>query len=172
MNRLFGFIFKLTLWLLLTADTGLTNVAVGVGLALLLPHQSTVYQSATSSDASNANSHKPQSDSFREWISVGRKLLIAIPTAYIEAVEMIFRPHSQETVGQVRSKPRRPPALVFLDVFLITYTPKTIVIRHDTDNFYEVHYVQPPQTNRGQIGSSDRPSNAASNTPSNTQEQL
>ncbi|MEM8503912.1 MAG: Na+/H+ antiporter subunit E [Cyanobacteria bacterium P01_D01_bin.1] len=150
MNKLFGFIFKLTLWLLLTADTGLTNVAVGVALALLLPHQSTV-----SSDASK----RPQSNSIREWTSVGRKLLIAIPTAYIEAVEMIFRPHSEETVGQIRSKPRRPPALVFLDVFLITYTPKTIVIRHDTDNFYEVHYVQPRRAGMRQLERSDRPQN-------------
>ena len=132
MNRLFGFIFKLTLWLLLTADTGPTNVTIGVAIALLLPHQS----------AKLSDSSRPQSNSLREWTSVGRKLLIAIPTAYIEAVEMIFRPHQHETVGQIRSKPRRPPALVFLDVFLITYTPKTIVIRHDEDNFYEVHYVE------------------------------
>ncbi len=125
MNRLFGFIFKLTVWLLLTADTGLTNVAIGIAIALLLPHQST---------ADSETAHRPQSNSLREWTSVGRKLLIAIPTAYIEAVEMIFRPHSEECIGQVRSKPRRPPALIFLDVFLITYTPKTIVIHHDTDN--------------------------------------
>ncbi|WP_038016385.1 Na+/H+ antiporter subunit E [Synechococcus sp. PCC 7335] len=138
MNRLFGFIFKLTLWLLLTADTGPTNVIIGIALAALLPHQR-----VRSSDAS-----RPRSDSLREWLSVGRKLIIAIPTAYIEAVEMIFRPHSHETVGPIRSKPRRPPALVFLDVFLITYTPKTIVIRHDENNFYEVHYVEPPRQNR------------------------
>lgn len=135
MNRLFGFIFKLTLWLLLTADTGLTNVTIGVVIALLLPHQS-VKQSP------GALRPRPVSGGLREWTSVGRKLLIAIPTAYIEAVEMIFRPHSYECVGEIRSKPRRPPALVFLDVFLITFTPKTIVIRHDEDNFYEVHYVQ------------------------------
>ena len=135
MNRLFGFIFKLTLWLLLTSDTSGLNIAIGVAIALLLPHQDAKLspESPTS---------RPESNSLREWTSVCRKLLIAIPTAYIEAVEMIFRPHSHEAIANVRSKPRRPPALVFLDVFLITFTPKTIVIRHDSNNFYEVHYVQ------------------------------
>ncbi len=160
MNRLFGFIFKLTVWLLLTADTGLTNVAIGIAIALLLPHQST---------ADSETAHRPQSNSLREWTSVGRKLLIAIPTAYIEAVEMIFRPHSEECIGQVRSKPRRPPALIFLDVFLITYTPKTIVIHHDTDNFYEVHYVQRSTRRLAPAGSSQGGPVAS---PQNPQEQL
>ncbi|MGB3786502.1 MAG: Na+/H+ antiporter subunit E [Phormidesmis sp.] len=138
MNRLFGFIFKLTLWLLLTADTSGLNIAIGVAIALLLPHQKAIL-------SPDSRSSRPESNSLREWTSIFQKLLIAIPTAYIEAVEMIFRPHSQEAIANVRSKPRRPPALVFLDVFLITFTPKTIVIRHDANNFYEVHYVQRPQ---------------------------
>jgi len=42
-----------------------------------------------------------------------------------------------------RVRPRRTPGLVFLDIFIITFTPKTIVVKHHEEGGYEVHRLQP-----------------------------
>ncbi len=67
---------------------------------------------------------------------------MAIPQAYIEAFEIILRPHTQEEVTLERVKPGRTPGLIFLDIFLITFTPKTIVLKYQEDGWYEVHRVR------------------------------
>jgi len=69
------------------------------------------------------------------------KVLKAIPQAYIEAVEMLLRPHAEEELVRQQVPPRRSPSLIFLDIFLITFTPKTIVLKHDPEGWYEVHHV-------------------------------
>jgi multicomponent Na+:H+ antiporter subunit E len=73
------------------------------------------------------------------------KILLAIPQAYMEAFEMLFRPHNYEEVVMERVSSRRSPRLVFLDVFLITFTPKTIVLKYHEEGWYEVHQVSRKQ---------------------------
>ena len=68
---------------------------------------------------------------------------MAIPQAYIEALEIMIRPHTREDVTLERVKPQRTPGLIFLDIFLITFTPKTIVLKYREDGWYEVHRVLP-----------------------------
>jgi len=41
-----------------------------------------------------------------------------------------------------RVKPNRTPGLIFLDIFLITVTPKAIVLKYHEDGWYEVHRVR------------------------------
>ena len=41
-----------------------------------------------------------------------------------------------------RVRPQRTPGLIFLDIFLITFTPKTIVVKCHEDGWYEVHRVK------------------------------
>jgi len=67
---------------------------------------------------------------------------VAIPKAYFEAFEMILRPHRHEDITPEPSKPRRTPGLLFLDIFLITFTPKTIVVKHHEEGWNEVHWVR------------------------------
>ncbi|MDX2230280.1 MAG: cation:proton antiporter [Leptolyngbyaceae cyanobacterium bins.349] len=116
-------ILRLTLWFLLTANFSLTNIIIGIGIALLLPRQAT------------------SAESWQEWLRMLWKVLLAIPQAYMEAVELLFRPHVQEEVVMEQVPPWRSPGLIFLDIFLITFTPKTIVLNHHEDGFYEVHQV-------------------------------
>lgn len=123
-------LLRLTIWFLLTADASLTNIAIGVGVSLLLPRQYT------------------SPSVLKDWLRVLGEVLVAIPKAYSEAIEMMVRPHSQEAMTMERVKPNRTPGLIFLDIFLITFTPKTIVLKYHEDGWYEVHWVRRKRVRR------------------------
>ncbi len=114
----------LMIWFLLTADLSAANILIGVIIAILMPGK------------------RFDGAQIKDWLHVFWEILIAIPQAYFEAFEMIFRPHLYETVTMERVKPNRTPGLIFLDIFLITFTPKTIVLHYHKDGWYEVHRVQ------------------------------
>ncbi|NEQ38556.1 MAG: cation:proton antiporter [Okeania sp. SIO3I5] len=120
----FNIILRLTIWFLLTADLSPANVIIGVSIALLLP------RSKTSLGA------------LKDWLRVLWKILVAIPQAYIEAIQIMLRPHNEEVLVCPSVKPQRTPGLIFLDIFLITFTPKTIVLRYHEGGWYEVHEVR------------------------------
>jgi multicomponent Na+:H+ antiporter subunit E len=117
-------ILRLTIWFLLTADFSLANIAIGIVIALLLPRSYT----------------PPQP--LREWLRMFGKIFRAIPIAYLEAFELLFRPHRHEDVVMEKVPKDRSPLLIFLDVFLIAFTPKTIVVKYHEEGFYEVHRVR------------------------------
>ncbi|NEP15781.1 MAG: cation:proton antiporter [Leptolyngbya sp. SIO4C1] len=117
-------ILRLAIWFLLTADLSLANVAIGVSIALLLPHR-----------ASSA--------ALRDWLRSLGEILVAIPQAYLEAIQLILQPHTEEVITTEQVKPRRTPGLIFLDIFLITFTPKTIVLKYHENGWYEVHRIRP-----------------------------
>lgn len=116
-------ILRLTIWLLLTNDFGLLNLAIGLAIALLLPRSQTT------------------PEKIKDWLQVLWKIVKAIPQAYLEAIQIMLRPHNQETIVQERVKAKRTPGLIFLDIFLITFTPKTIVTKYDERGWYEIHKV-------------------------------
>ena len=116
-------ILRLAIWFLLTANLSVANIIIGVTVALLLPR------------------HYTSKEALKDWLKVLGKIVVAVPQAYIEAFEIIFRPHNQEDVIRERVQPLRTPGLIFLDIFLITFTPKTIVVKYDKDGWYEVHRV-------------------------------
>ncbi len=61
--------------------------------------------------------------------------------AYLEALEIMVNPHDYEEITLEQVKPRRTPGLIFLDIFLITFTPKTIVVKYHERGWYEVHQI-------------------------------
>ena len=124
-------ILRLTIWFLLTADFSPANIVIGVCIALILPRNRTL------------------TAVLRDWLHVLREIMVAIPIAYVEAVEIIFRPHSAEDTVMERVKPNRTPGLIFLDIFLITFTPKTIVLKYHEDGWYEVHRVRRRKLSKG-----------------------
>ena len=126
----FNLIFRLVIWLLLTADLSPANITIGIAIALILPRSST--------------SLGP----LKDWLKVLWQIVIAIPQAYVEAIEMIFRPHDGEELVWEKVQPRRTPGLVFLDIFLITFTPKTIVVKYHQQGWYEVHRVRRRRTKK------------------------
>ena len=117
-------LLRLAIWFLLTADFSRANIVIGVSVALLLPRSSTA------------------PSVFKDWLRTLWEVIVAIPQAYLEALQIMLRPHTQEAVTMERVKPQRTPGLIFLDIFLITFTPKTIVLKYHEDGWYEVHRVQ------------------------------
>ncbi len=116
-------ILRLVIWFLLTADASLANIIIGLCVALLLPRSHTAPAV------------------LKDWLHTLWEVVVAIPRAYFEALEMMLRPHRQETIAMERVKPNRTPGLIFLDIFLITFTPKTIVLEYHDDGWYTVHRV-------------------------------
>jgi len=123
-TSIFNIILRLAIWFLLTADLSPANIIIGVSIALLLP------RSKTSLGA------------LKDWLRVLWEILVAIPKAYIEAIQIMLRPHNDEVLICENVKPQRTPGLIFLDIFLITFTPKTIVLKYHEGGWYEVHEVQ------------------------------
>lgn len=117
-------ILRLAIWFLLTADFSPANIMIGVAIAFLLPGR--------------WGSPEP----LREWLRVLWEIIIAIPQAYLEAIQIILCPHNEEEIVRERVKANRTPGLIFLDIFLITFTPKTIVIKYHQRGWYEVHRIR------------------------------
>jgi multicomponent Na+:H+ antiporter subunit E len=126
-----SFIFRLVIWFLLTANLSLANIIIGIIIAFWLPH------------SSPSRSQPPER--LKDLLRGLGKIILAIPQAYIEAVQLILRPHTQEEIVMERVQPGRSPGLVFLDIFLITFTPKTTVLKYHEAGWYEVHQVKQRQ---------------------------
>ncbi|WOD39588.1 cation:proton antiporter [Nodosilinea sp. E11] len=116
-------LLRLTIWFLLTADLSWANILIGVTVSLLLPRGLT------------------NLGTLKDWLRTLGEVVVAIPQAYAEAIEIMVRPHRHEVVTVDRAKPRRSPGLLFLDIFLITFTPKTIVQHYREQGWYEVHRI-------------------------------
>lgn len=116
-------ILRLTIWFLLTSDLSLTNIIIGVLIAVLLPRP------------------KGETESIKQWVKVLGKVLIAIPQAYMEAIEIMVLPHPYEGITLERVKENRSKNLIFLDIFLITFTPKTIVLKYDKEGWFQIHRI-------------------------------
>jgi multicomponent Na+:H+ antiporter subunit E len=115
---------RLAIWFLLTADYSLPNIIIGIAIALLLPRSYT------------------SQEKLKDWLKMLGKILQTIPQAYIEAIQIMLHPHNQEEIVRQRVKPQRTPGLIFLDIFLITFTPKTIVTKYDERGWYEIHQIK------------------------------
>ena len=119
----FNIILRLGFWFLLTNDFSVANIVIGVIIALLLPQKYT------------------DPGKLKDWLSVLWQVVIAIPQAYIEAIEIMLFPHNEEKMVRERVPPRRKAGLVFMDIFIITFTPKTIVVKYNKKGWYEIHRV-------------------------------
>nr|WP_272126912.1 Na+/H+ antiporter subunit E [Spirulina sp. CS-785/01] len=113
----------MAIWFLLTADLSPANIMIGIAIALLLPRDRTSL------------------GALKDWLRVLWEIIVAIPQAYIEAIEIMLFPHNEETIVCEQVKPRRTPSLIFVDIFVITFTPKTIVVKYQEKGWYEVHRV-------------------------------
>lgn len=120
-------LLRLPLWFLLTADLSRANIIIGIFVCLLIPKFGPRCYTAPTV--------------IKDWLAITKDILIAIPQAYIEAFEIIFRPHKRERIVFEKSKSRRIPGLLFLEIFLITFTPKTIVVKHHDTGWNEVHRI-------------------------------
>jgi len=70
------------------------------------------------------------------------KIIVAFPQAYREAIQMMLQPHTEEEIVMQKVQGDRSSWFIFLEIFLITFTPKTTVIKYHEDGWFEVHYVK------------------------------
>jgi multicomponent Na+:H+ antiporter subunit E len=124
MIQILDIFLRLTIWFLLTSDGSWPNIAIGVFVALLLPRSKDIVPA-----------------DLRDWLHALWEVLVAIPQAYWEAVEIMVSPHKGEDIVLERVKSQRSRGLIFLDIFIITFTPKTIVLKYHDDGWYEVHRI-------------------------------
>jgi len=117
-------LLKIMFWFFLTANFSLINIFLGLSIALLLPNTST-------------SPPRP-----KELFSAIGKIIFAFFQAYKEAFELILYPHLQEEVLIEQIQGTRSPWRIFLNIFLITFTPKTTVLKFHEDGWFEVHYVK------------------------------
>ncbi|GAB4343676.1 MAG: Na+/H+ antiporter subunit E [Cyanophyceae cyanobacterium] len=123
MTGYLNLLLRLGIWFLLTANFSPTNIAIGIIVTLILPRGPVASSPA------------------QAWFRGLKELLLAIPQSYMEAFEMMLYPHRHEYVDRKEVPHRRTSELIFLDVLLITLTPKTIVQKYDSRGWYEVHHV-------------------------------
>lgn len=143
------FCLRMALWLLLTANFGWVNLLIGSLIALMLPYNS------------------QRLERLPDLLQGLGKIVLAIPQAYLEAIQLILRPHNREEIHAEPVQPRLvrqsglpSPGLIFLDIFLITFTPKTTVLRYyqqEGQGWYDVHYVVPGRALPNQPASQRRP---------------
>ena len=122
-------LFRLLLWTLLTSDLSAVNLAIGVGLALLLPHA--------------RGPREPLAPTLRALM----RSLIAVPLAYGEAFALIGS--GDREVESWIERPAGDPRhrlLIFLEVLAITLTPFTIVLglsNGERGPHYTIHQLRP-----------------------------
>lgn len=118
-------ILRLVIWFLLTADFSWANIVIGVAIAWFLPGRK-----------------QQVASNLKDWLQLLWNILYAIPQAYLEAVQIMIQPHNKSDIVRQPIKRKRSPGLIFLDIFLITFTPKTIVMRYDEHGWYEIHRIK------------------------------
>ena len=124
MATFLNLVLTITIWLLITADLSWPNIILGVGIGLLL-----------------ARMKSQQAVPLKKILSLLWDVVVAIPKAYIEAFEMILWPHQVERTTIMPGSSSRASEVVFLEIFLITFTPKTIVLDQRKGGGYDVHQV-------------------------------
>jgi multicomponent Na+:H+ antiporter subunit E len=117
-------ILRLVIWFLLTANFSIINIIIGVTIALVLPRSFV----------------SPTRLKDLMW-SLG-KIIVAFPQAYGEAIQMMLQPHTEEEIVMQKVQGDRSSWLIFLEIFLITFTPKSTVMKYHEDGWFEVHYVK------------------------------
>ncbi|MFM9159950.1 MAG: cation:proton antiporter, partial [Dolichospermum sp.] len=93
-NLILSLTLRLSIWFLLTANVSLTNIIIGVIIALILPRG------------------KSSPENLKSWLKVIIKIIITIPLAFMEAFEIILRPHHQEEIIIEKVKIKRSPLLI------------------------------------------------------------
>ena len=131
-------LFRLLLWALLTADLSAVNLAIGLGLAILLPHA--------------GGGRQPLGPTLRALL----RSLLAVPLAYGEALALMGA-GGREVESWV-DRPATDPhnrLLIFLEVLAITLTPFTIVLGlsaggpDSTGPRYVIHQLRPARRRPG-----------------------
>lgn len=117
-------VLRLGFWLLLTADASLINIIIGVLVALALPFPK-----------------GPRLPLFA-WIQGVWKTIKLLPIAYLEALSLLLHAHTKEVVTTRAIPVGQNPWLLLLEIFLINFSPKSIVIKKDEQGRLHIHHIR------------------------------
>ena len=117
------FIFRLSIWFLLTADISAANSIIGICIALFLP------------------SHIVRKTPYVGWVSIFTKIFKSIPQAFFEVFDVIIRPHKHEEFSKDVVDLSAQDHIIFLEIFVINFTPKTLVFKYDPRGWYGIHKI-------------------------------
>lgn len=117
-------LFAFVLWLLLTSDFSWGNVSMGLIGALLV---------------SWVPKHR---FSVSQLVSLVAGTLLRVPLALWQALYLICNPGLVERVERVPIKNPENPWSCFRQVFLITFTPKSVVISDEQEGQVQLHSLE------------------------------
>lgn len=117
-------LFRLGFWLLLTSEWSLANLAIGLVAALLIPRIPC------------------KRVPIKISLAILWKCIVSIPLAYIQALEIMVRPHRVEHTESHPVYYGFNPLLVFMEIFLVTFTPKSLVVELDDHGRITVHHLR------------------------------
>ena len=115
---------RLGFWLLLTADFSVINITIGVITAFVLPRKK--------------GPHLP----LIAWFNGAWKVLKLLPIAYLEAFSLLIHSHTEEEVTTCPIGKDRNPWLLFLKIFLINFSPKSIVLQVEKQRSMQIHQIR------------------------------
>lgn len=119
---------RLGFWLMLTSDFSFMNITIGVLAALVLPRK-----------------QGPRLP-LLAWLKGAWKVIKLLPIAYLEAFSLLIHSHTEEGVITPHEGMGSNPWQLFLEIFLINFSPKSIVLQ--VDKYRRIHIHQIRQRNR------------------------
>lgn len=123
MSGILNIALRLIIWFLLTADLSWPNILIGLAIAFILPRNHT------------------RPGRVKDWLKTLFNVFRAIPQAFVEAIQITISPRLHEYTTLEKARSKRTPGLIFLDIFIITFTPKTIVLSYRKEGWFEIHHI-------------------------------
>jgi multicomponent Na+:H+ antiporter subunit E len=118
------FLLRLTIWFLLTSDVSLENILIGILFCIFLPGRLV------------------SKEKLSTWIKIFFDIILTVPKAYFEAFQMIIHRYNYEDYSIKNISKTHSMETIFIDIFLITFTPQTLVFNYNRSGFFEIHRVR------------------------------
>ena len=112
-----------SLWMLLTSDLSWPNALIGFAASLLV------------------SLLQPYRFSAAQFLQLAGLTVLNLPRAIFETFLLVFVPHRFERIETHELKKPGDPWSVFMETFLITFTPMTLVTSSEEDGRIHIHVV-------------------------------
>lgn len=112
------------LWMLLTTEFSLVNVCFGVVAAVLVAWLPKYRFSAL------------------QLLRLAGATLFRLPQALAQTFWIVLMPHRHERIVPLRLQRPQDPWRTFCEIFLVTYTPKSLVVSDEEDGMVQVHSLE------------------------------
>jgi multicomponent Na+:H+ antiporter subunit E len=112
------------IWMLFTSDFSWTNAVIGLAASVLV---------------SLLNRHH---FSARQLIGLIGTALIRLPQAIWESFMIVLLPHRHERISTYRMVDPKNPWAVFCQTFIVTFTPRSLVISEEKDGEVRTHSLE------------------------------